>query len=143
MWAMMEKLRNNAGAVTAPIMDERVQPGGFSGPRATLLVWLGCPGTPLPTRNSATVANIKQQKKRNRQNEIARVRNKSVRSEVKTAVRRLDEAIAEADTDVVAERGREAQKKVGVAGRKGVLHKNTVARRQSRIAKKANAASEA
>lgn len=88
------------------------------------------------------MANIKQQKKRNRQSEIARVRNKSVRSEVKTAVRRLDEAVAEGDSEAAAERARDAQKKIGVAGRKGVLHKNTVARRQSRVAKKANAAAE-
>lgn len=88
------------------------------------------------------MANIKQQKKRNRTNEAARVRNKSVRSEVKTAVRHLDEAIAAGDADLVAERAREAQKKVGVAGRKGVLHKSAVARRQSRIAKRANAALE-
>lgn len=87
------------------------------------------------------MANIKQQKKRNRQSEAARLRNKAVRSEVKTAVRHLDEAIAEGDADVAAERARDAQKKLGVAHRKGVIHKRTMARRQSRLAKRANAAS--
>lgn len=86
------------------------------------------------------MANIKQQKKRNRQSEAARVRNKAVRSEVKTAVRRLDEAIAEGDADTIAERSRDVQKKLGVAGRKGVIHKSTMARRQSRLAKRANTA---
>lgn len=86
------------------------------------------------------MANIKQQKKRNVQNEAARVRNKAVRSEVKTAVRHLDEAIAGGDADEIAERARDAQKKLGVAQRKGVVHKSTMARRQSRLAKRANAA---
>ncbi|MBX7159136.1 MAG: 30S ribosomal protein S20 [Acidimicrobiia bacterium] len=89
------------------------------------------------------MANIKQQKKRNRQSEAARMRNKSIRSEIKTAMRRLDEAIAEGDADAISERARDAQKKIGVAGRKGVLHKSTVARRQSRLAKRVNTAADA
>ncbi len=84
------------------------------------------------------MANIESQKKRNRQNEKRRMRNKSVRSELKTRVRRVHEAVAAGDAGALAEAGRRAQKSLGVAARKGVIHKNAAARRQARLARAAN-----
>lgn len=80
------------------------------------------------------MANIKSQIKRNRQNEKARLRNKAVRSEVKTRIKR-----AEADpTD--AEATRKAMSTIDRARSKGVLHPNTAARKKSRLQRRLNAA---
>jgi len=83
------------------------------------------------------VANIKSQIKRNRQNELARERNKSVRSALKTAVRRFDEAIAAGNTDEAKKAAGEATRKLDKAASKKVIHKNQAANRKSAIAKKA------
>jgi small subunit ribosomal protein S20 len=81
------------------------------------------------------VANIKSQIKRNRQNEIRRVRNKAVRSELKTRIKT-------AGRDTGAETGpealRSAQQKLDKAAAKGVIHKNQAARRTSRLMKRLN-----
>jgi len=83
------------------------------------------------------VANIKSQIKRNRQNDAARERNKSVRSALKTAVRRFNEAIVAGNTDEAKNLAAEANKKLDKAASKGVIHKNQAANRKSSIAKKA------
>ena len=83
------------------------------------------------------MANIKSQIKRNRQNELARERNKSVRSALKTAVRRFDEAIASGDTDTAKTLAADATKRLDKAASKKVIHKNQAANRKSAIAKKA------
>ena len=82
------------------------------------------------------MANIKSQKKRNLQNEKRRVRNVAVRSELKTASRAATVA-AETGADDAAERLVVAQKRLGKAGSKGVIHKNAAARRTSRLMKAA------
>lgn len=82
------------------------------------------------------MANIASQEKRNRQNEKRRMRNKAVSSEVKTKLRRVDEAIADGSLEAVTEMARQAQRSLGVAARKGVLHRNAVARKQARLARK-------
>jgi len=82
------------------------------------------------------MANIASQKKRNRQNEKRRVRNKGVRSELKTRVKVASQAIADSDanaTEVV----KAAQKRIDKAAAQGVIHKNAAARRTSRIMKRA------
>lgn len=84
------------------------------------------------------MANIKSQMKRNRQNEVQRQRNKSVRSELKTRVKRTAQA-AETGADDAAELYRDAQAKIDKAVSKGVLHPRTAARKKSRLAKKVNA----
>jgi small subunit ribosomal protein S20 len=81
------------------------------------------------------VANIKSQIKRNLQNEKARLRNKAVRSELKT---RVKSAINAAGTEDQAEALRQAMKRIDKAATKGVIHKNAAARRKSRLAKKLN-----
>jgi len=84
------------------------------------------------------MANIQSQKKRNRQNEKRRIRNKGVRSELKTRVKVAQTSIA-AGTEAAADDVRIAQKRLDKAGAKGVIHKNAAARRTSRLMKKAAA----
>ncbi|HCT80863.1 MAG TPA: 30S ribosomal protein S20 [Micromonosporaceae bacterium] len=82
------------------------------------------------------MANIKSQIKRNKQNEKARLRNKSVKSALKTAVRKFHEATASGDLEGAATLMRDASRKLDKAVSKGVIHKNQAANRKSAIAKK-------
>jgi small subunit ribosomal protein S20 len=84
------------------------------------------------------MANIKSQIKRNRQNEIRHERNKAVRSELKTRVKKTNSALAAGEP--AADLYRESQKKLDVAAAKGVIHPKAAARRKSRLAKKVAAA---
>ena len=88
------------------------------------------------------MANIKSQIKRNRQNEKRHARNKAVRSELKTRVKVAHAEIA-AGTDEAAEAVTFAQKRLGKAGSKGMIHKNQAARRTSRLMRRAAAAAAA
>jgi small subunit ribosomal protein S20 len=81
------------------------------------------------------VANIKSQIKRNKQNERRRLRNKAVRSELKTRTKNAVVAV-ETDADDADERVREAMRTIDKAASKGVIHKNAAARRKSRLAKR-------
>jgi len=83
------------------------------------------------------VANIKSQIKRNRTNEKARLRNKSVKSSLKTAVRRFREAVAAGDAATAQELARSASRALDKAASKGVIHANQAANRKSAIAKQA------
>jgi small subunit ribosomal protein S20 len=78
------------------------------------------------------MANIQSQKKRNRQNEKRRLRNKGVRSELKTRVKSAVAAVSNGD-EGSAELVRGAQKRLDKAAAKGVIHKNAAARRTSRL----------
>jgi small subunit ribosomal protein S20 len=89
------------------------------------------------------MANIKSQKKRILTNEKARLRNKSVRSELRTAIRRVDEAIESSDKTAAAEALKVASTKLDKAGSKRVLHKNNVANKKSILTKRVNALSAA
>jgi small subunit ribosomal protein S20 len=81
------------------------------------------------------VANIKSQIKRNRQNEVRRLRNKAVRSEMKTRVKSAVRA-AEAGAEDTAEAVRAAVKRIDKAAAKGVIHKNQAANRKARLMKR-------
>ena len=83
------------------------------------------------------MANIKSQIKRNRQNETAHQRNKSVKSALKTAVRSFREAAASGDAEKAKELARDAGRKLDKAASKGVIHKNQAANRKSAIQKQA------
>jgi len=85
------------------------------------------------------VANIKSQIKRNKQNLVRQERNKAVRSELRTRVKNALTA-AEAGEEQVEAAAKLAQKKIDKAATKGVIHKNAAARRNSRLAKRLNAA---
>jgi len=84
------------------------------------------------------VANIKSQIKRNRQNEVARVRNKGVKSELKTAVRRFREAADSGDVEATTTALRSASKLLDKAASKGVVHANQAANRKAAMAHRAN-----
>jgi small subunit ribosomal protein S20 len=85
------------------------------------------------------MANIKSQKKRNIQNEKRRVRNMGVRSELKTRIKGATVA-AETGAEDADQKLVVAQKRIGKAGAKGIIHKNAAARRTSRLMKAANQA---
>ena len=87
------------------------------------------------------MANIKSQIKRNRQSEKAAIRNKAVRSELKTRTKQAATALAEG-ADNAEELTRLAVKRIDMAAAKGVIHKNAAARRKSRLMKKAAAPAE-
>jgi small subunit ribosomal protein S20 len=84
------------------------------------------------------VANIKSQLKRIKTNEKARLRNKSVKSSVKTAIRKFREAAEAGDKDKAVELLRDASKKLDKAASKGVIHANQAANKKSAMAKRAN-----
>jgi small subunit ribosomal protein S20 len=86
------------------------------------------------------VANIKSQIKRVKTNEKRRQRNKSVRSAVRTAVRRFREAVESGDADKATELQRAAARALDKAASKGVIHKNQAANRKSAMAKRINTA---
>ena len=87
------------------------------------------------------MANIASQKKRNRQNEARRVRNLRVRSELKTRIKSARSAAEQGDEHAAAALTT-AQKRLGKAASKGVVHKNQAARRTSRLMKAANKAAQ-
>ena len=81
------------------------------------------------------MANIKSQIKRNKQNEKRRLRNKSVRSGVKTAVKSAETAAVEGGDEAVTA-ARAAESRIDRAATKGEIHKNAAARKKSRLAKR-------
>jgi len=81
------------------------------------------------------VANIKSQMKRIKTNEKARLRNKSVKSELKTQVRKVREAVAAGDKETATVALATASRKLDKAVAKGVIHANQAANRKSSIAK--------
>lgn len=68
--------------------------------------------------------------------------NSRVKSSVHTAIRRTTEAIATGDADAVKKAYDKASSVIDSASRKGVLHKNTAARKKSRLAAKVNSANQ-
>jgi small subunit ribosomal protein S20 len=98
------------------------------------------PAVPHTYDEGAVVANIKSQIKRNKTNEARHERNKAVRSELRTRVKNAEVAAAEG-ADNAESSARIAQKRIDKAATKGVIHKNAAARRNSRLAKRLNAAS--
>ncbi|MCL2464543.1 MAG: 30S ribosomal protein S20 [Micrococcales bacterium] len=81
------------------------------------------------------MANIKSQMKRIKTNEKARLRNKAVKSELKTYVRRVREAVAAADKDKATTALADASRKLDKAVSKGIIHANQAANRKSALAK--------
>jgi small subunit ribosomal protein S20 len=84
------------------------------------------------------VANIKSQIKRIKTNEKARLRNKSVKSSVKTAIRKFREAADTGDKAKATELMQDASRKLDKAASKGVIHANQAANKKSAMAKRAN-----
>lgn len=82
--------------------------------------------------------NIKSQAKHMRTNEEARRRNQSVKSAVKTAMRKFHEAAAAGETDRAVELQRDAARKLDKAASKGVIHRNQAANKKAAMAKRSN-----
>jgi small subunit ribosomal protein S20 len=83
------------------------------------------------------VANIKSQIKRNKQNEGRRLRNKAVKSELKTRIKTAVR-VAEAHDETALTTLQQAQKRLDDAANKRIIHKNQAARRKSRLMKRLN-----
>lgn len=79
------------------------------------------------------MANIKSQIKRNKTNEKARLRNKAVKSELRTLVRQFREAAASGDASAAKTALRRATRGLDKAASKGVIHKNQAANRKSSL----------
>ena len=79
------------------------------------------------------MANIKSQKKRNLTSEICRQRNASVRSRMKTVMKQALTAIEEKDKDAVAKTLPVAISAIDRAAQKGVIHRNSAARKKSEL----------
>jgi small subunit ribosomal protein S20 len=84
------------------------------------------------------VANIKSQIKRIRTNEKARLRNKSVKSALKTAVRSFREAADSGNRDAALQAMTSASRELDKAASKGIIHRNQAANRKSAMAQRAN-----
>ncbi len=84
------------------------------------------------------MANIKSQIKRNRQNEKRRLRNKSVRAEMRTRTKSAVTA-AEVGSEDSAETLRLAVKRIDKAAAQGVIHKNTAANHKARLMRRVHA----
>lgn len=80
------------------------------------------------------MANIKSQMKRIRTNEKRRLRNQSVKSELKTLVRKTREAVEAGDKEAAEAALQAASRKLDKAVSKGVIHKNQAANRKSKLA---------
>jgi small subunit ribosomal protein S20 len=102
-----------------------------------LLASIGPRSELLRTKNEVVVvANIKSQIKRNKQNVVARERNKSVKSELRT---RAKNAVASVGTEDEEANLRLAIKRIDMAASKRVIHKNQAANRKSGLVKRINA----
>lgn len=82
------------------------------------------------------MANIKSQIKRNRQNELARQRNKAERSVLKTHVKKFLSTVEAGDKDAAQAAYRETAQAFDRAASKGIIHKNKAANTKSRLSRK-------
>lgn len=87
------------------------------------------------------MANTPQSKKRARQAETRYAVNKARRSRIRTFLRKVEEALASGDQKAAAEALKVAQPELDRGVTKGVLHKNTAARKMSRLASRVKALS--
>ncbi len=79
------------------------------------------------------MANIKSAKKRIKVTETKTLRNKMIRSKVKTAIKKFDAAVEAKDKDLAAACLKAATVEIDKACSKGVYHKNTASRKISRL----------
>lgn len=91
----------------------------------------------IPTKKERHVANIKSQLKRIKTNQKRTERNKAVKSELRTWVRKFREAAASGDKDAASDALKAASRKLDKAVSKGVIHKNQAANKKAAMAKKA------
>nr|WP_238338442.1 30S ribosomal protein S20 [Pedococcus badiiscoriae] len=94
-------------------------------------------GNHRPTKKDTPVANIKSQLKRIKTNRTATERNKAVKSELKTWIRKFQAAVDSGDATAANDALATASKKLDKAASKGVIHANQAANKKSAMAKKA------
>lgn len=82
------------------------------------------------------MANIKSQIKRNRQNEAARLRNKAVKSRLKTELKKFQTAVEAGEREGAEQAFQTATRELDKAATKGIIHRNNAANKKSRMAKK-------
>ena len=87
------------------------------------------------------MANSEQSKKRARQSEARYAVNKARRSRIRTFVRKVEEAIASGNPEAAALALKNAQPELARGVTKGVMHKNTVSRKISRLSSRVKALS--
>lgn len=88
------------------------------------------------------MANIKSQKKRNLTNEKARQRNVAVRSRLRTIVKEARLALDSKDSAKIGDAVKAAVSEIDRAATKGVIHRNSAARKKSELQHLANAAAQ-
>ncbi|MFP5527624.1 30S ribosomal protein S20 [Peptococcus simiae] len=84
------------------------------------------------------MANLKSAKKRAKVADVRRVRNNSKLTAMRTAIKNFDKAVEAQDKEAAKEAMAVAIKRIDQIGSKGLLHKNNVANKKSRIAKAFN-----
>ena len=84
------------------------------------------------------MANLKSSQKRIRSNERKRVRNVAVKTNIKTEVKRVEQAIEDGNFEIAKKMLSEAASVLDSASAKGIIKKNTGSRKKSRLAKKIN-----
>ena len=84
------------------------------------------------------MANIKSAKKRIKVIETKTLRNKMIKSKIKTYVKKLEAAIVAGDKELATARLQEAISEISKATSKGIYHKNNAARKVSRLTKAVN-----
>ena len=87
------------------------------------------------------MANHKSALKRANQNTIRRLRNRTVKTRVKNVVKEVRMAAGEESSDQLVSNLNQAKSVIDMAAKKGVIHRNTAARKISRLSKLANKAS--
>jgi len=87
------------------------------------------------------VANIKSQKKRVLTNEKAHMRNRAVKSELKTAIKKVHAAVEAGDAETAKAAALAASRLLDKAASKGVIHASQAANRKSGVVKLANSVS--
>jgi small subunit ribosomal protein S20 len=85
------------------------------------------------------MANIKSAMKRAKTNEVRRMRNKGIKTNLKTCMKSFDLAIKEGNVELAQENYRLAAKKLDQASMKGIIHVNSAARKKSSMTKRLNA----
>src|SRR4051812_43541285 len=112
-------------------------------PPVLLVVWPSfrthCVHTSLSHLRFSRVANIKSQIKRIRTNEAARLRNKAVKSSLKTSIRKFREAADAGDREAALTALQTASRQLDKAASKGVIHANQAANKKSAMSQRANA----
>ncbi len=85
------------------------------------------------------MANHKSAIKKMRQDEVRRIRNKGYKTRFRNVVKKVEAAINERDKETAQQAFQEAVSVIDTIASKGIIHKNTAARKKSRLAKRINA----